>query len=476
MSAREIARRTRAWLVDAGRLLLEMLQSIGRTLGRAAGGLRPYFARLTAWLKPRLAGAWAWLKPRVAGAWAWLRPRVSGAWAWLAPRVRRSIAVSVDRARRGASWSRRTAVRVGHAFLSIARRARRPLLLTVRTLLLAALIGGALLGAGRAFVQHVPPGTLAVRHVRWGGAGVIERDYGPGLHWTVGLRDTWHELSAGTHVLSFGSPAEGGTHPPLEVATREGEGAQVSVFVPYRIQSGAGWRLVADGLRADYPVRALAICRRVLLEELAALSPSEFADPDARANIEQAALARLAAELGATHLEPLEVRIGSVFFNPTYEKKMLEKQLATQGVLTTESLTQRLREQRENTRVLQELEDAEAALVAQYEQRADTLRDAHKASVQTTARGATHYANRRRSETEIAVLRLQNEGELALAAAADLRQTLFDDALESSGGKLHVARQAAENLRFGKVTLNSNDPRVPSVLDLDELVGLLMGK
>jgi hypothetical protein len=38
-----------------------------------------------------------------------------------------------------------------------------------------------------------------------------------------------------------------------------------------------------------------------------------------------------------------------------------------------------------------------------------------------------------------------------------------------------LARRAAENLNIRQVTLNSNDPRVPSVLDLDDLVKLLIG-
>jgi hypothetical protein len=39
-----------------------------------------------------------------------------------------------------------------------------------------------------------------------------------------------------------------------------------------------------------------------------------------------------------------------------------------------------------------------------------------------------------------------------------------------------LARKAAENLNIRHVTLNSNDPRVPSVLDLDELARILVGR
>ena len=39
-------------------------------------------------------------------------------------------------------------------------------------------------------------------------------------------------------------------------------------------------------------------------------------------------------------------------------------------------------------------------------------------------------------------------------------------------GRLHVARQAAQNLRFGRVTLDPSRPEVPTLLDLDQLVHL----
>ena len=68
------------------------------------------------------------------------------------------------------------------------------------------------------------------------------------------------------------------------------------------------------------------------------------------------------------------------------------------------------------------------------------------------------------------------EGELALREAESLRERLRNEALESAGGRLYLACEAASNLRIEKVTLNSNDPSVPSILDLDELVALLVGR
>jgi hypothetical protein len=431
MSPREIAKKIKSWILDLAGLAVDVVTSLGRLLQRGWMGLRPHLGRLWTWASPGFAALWTRL--------ASIGRRLTGG------------------ARAGLP------------------RLKRPLLLSLRIGLIAAVIGTITLGVGRAFVRHTPVGQIAVRQIEWGGAGVIERDHGPGLHRQFAGRDGWHLLRAGSHLVSFASEVDGGTHPPLEVATVEGEACQVSALVPYRIVPGRGWRLVAEGLRADYPSRAVAICRRVLLEELGALSASECADPEARSTVERAAYDRLTEELGATHLEPLDVRIGSVYFNATYEKKMLEKQLAAQGQLTQASMVLRKEQERRNEQELRKLQDAEAALIHQYLLQQEVLLDAHEQKVHGLVTEAEHYGAQVLSASQVEVLQLKNEGELALIAAEDLRETLFDKALESTGGRLHVAREAAENLRFGTVTLNSNDPRVPSVLDLDELVSLLLG-
>ena len=67
------------------------------------------------------------------------------------------------------------------------------------------------------------------------------------------------------------------------------------------------------------------------------------------------------------------------------------------------------------------------------------------------------------------------EGALALAQTDALRERLIAETLNSAGGRVQIAREAASQLTFGKVQLDSRDARVPSPLDLDALVMLLLG-
>ncbi|MDA1266843.1 MAG: SPFH domain-containing protein [Planctomycetota bacterium] len=421
----------------------------------------------------QLRRAGRWLRPRLSSLWERMRPRVLLALVWLAVRMQRARTVTTRVARVAWAWIVRTATRLRSGLLP---RVRRPALMAARTALIALILGASCLGVLQLGLHRTPVGSIAVRQIEWGGSGVVEGDHGAGLHRTLRGRDAWYLLPAGTERIAFSGPEEGGTHQPLEVATLEGEACQVSVVVPYRVRPGSGWRLIADGLRLDYHERAVAICRRVLLEELGKLSAEAYADPSARNRVEEDALARLDIELGGAHLEPLDVCIGTLLFNATYEKKMLEKQLAEQDALKQEAVAMRKAQERENEAELHKLQDAEAQLIQLYAERKEKLRDAHDEGVRELARSAKADTARITSLSKVRVLEAKNAGELALAGAEDLRQRLHDEALESAGGPLHIAREAAENLRFGKVTLNSNDPRVPSVLDLDELVSLLMGK
>lgn len=404
------------------------------------------------------------LRGLLAGLWAHAAPRLAALATWAAPHGR---ALLHGATRLLANLWRGLTTR-GRALAPFARA-------SLGVLTVSALLAGGLLAAGGSLFVRIPADSIAVRQVQWGGAGIEALDQRPGLQRRIPGRELWHQLRAGTHLIVFAAPESGGTHDRLEIATVEGETCQVSAVVPYRILTGSAHRLVMEGMRTDYPVRAVAICRRVLLEELATLTAEQFADPATRSAVEANALGRLRTELAVAHLEPLEVRIGEFFFDHTYEQKMLEQQLNSQDQLTQATLLERHRQERLNAEEKARQDDAEAALRKQFALREEALRDAHELRLIELQRGADSARAERLAETEVRALELTGEGELALAAAEDLRRSLFDEALQSPGGRLHVARQAAENLRFGNVTLDTRDPRVPNLLDLDQLVRLLVG-
>jgi hypothetical protein len=430
---------------------------------------------------------------------------------------------------------------------------------------------------GASILERVPPGMVAVEQINWGeGAGIVEKDHDSGLHLTWGGRSTWHPIAGGTQFVIFGWENLGGTEPMLAVAIQGGVPAEVNVCIPYRIQPGQAWRVVEAGLKNDYPRRVTAIARRVLLEELGQLSTDDLANSDARAQVEDAVLTRLNTDLEEVHLEAMEVVIGAVYFEPSFESKLHEKQLATQTELTNQSLSAlkaaelqrefslhevaseqkalaaewdlqiaqaRIELERElhalqraaqkyphEVAAAEEVNEAQSRaegkrllsaakalshnlwnseltasgsadpLILDYRQAATSLAEAHQESRRnettleaefTTAKlnealahaqavgalereslAAIHQVQ---SEAKSEEVRLRAQGQLVLAQAGALSERLHNEVLEGPGGRLYLAREAAQNLNIKRVVLDPTDPRVPNILDLDELLDLLVG-
>ena len=192
--------------------------------------------------------------------------------------------------------------------------------------------------------------------------------------------------------------------------------------------------------------------------------------------MESAALERLNRELAQSHLEAVDVLISTVHFSNTYEKKMQEKQLDAQVRLTNNSLEERKAQQLDNQATIDTLSLEEQKIVDGFEAALEGERLQLERQILDVGRSAADLDKRRRMEADAEYEKLIAEGVLQLAMADALRERLLNEALGSPGGRLHLARLAAENLQFRSITLNSNDPRVPSVLDLDQMIELLVGR
>ena len=124
------------------------------------------------------------------------------------------------------------------------------------------------------------------------------------------------------------------------------------------------------------------------------------------------------------------------------------------------------------TDVTTSLKAAEDVRRTEWETTIDTARLAGEAAVREVQESAKRFALETEIDAKNQFERAKADSALALQRVEDLREKLTH---ESAGGRVHLAREAAANLKISKVTLNSNDPSVPTVLDLDALVEMLLG-
>jgi regulator of protease activity HflC (stomatin/prohibitin superfamily) len=354
-------------------------------------------------------------------------------------------------------------------------RALRILLGGARVVSFASLLVAIVIGAGWMFFDRIPPGMIGVKQINFGGGGIVERDYDTGLAFSLRGYHSWHFIDRRTRVLSFAWESEGGEHPMLEVRTRDGNVAQVGASIPWRVRRGEAYRLVQDGLKTAYPQRTRATIEKVLLQELASLSTDELAATETRLAKATQALPKLNALLAEYHVEAESILITQVWFGAEYEKKLQQKQLTHQEALLSEA-GKLVDEERQKVELFkQDIEASEKSIRADMDKVIEERYAAGRKRIAEIQAETKFYAKTRRAAAQAEYDRLVAEGDRALAQAEGLKDSLTNESLDTKGGRLLLARQAAENLNIKQVTLNSNDPRVPSVLDLEELVRVLTG-
>ena len=345
----------------------------------------------------------------------------------------------------------------------------------LRMALTAVLVAGLALGPVVLFSKRVRAGTIGVRQSQWGGGGVLERDFAPGLWPSFRGWHSWHQLDGRTHFLSFGYETDGAEHPVLDLRTRDGNVVQISVTVPYRIIPGEGHRIVAEGLKGAYADMVRATSRNLLSQELAELTSSDLANTDLRRTRTEEALPRLNEHLRPFHVRAETIQIHQVFFRMSYESKLQAKQLTRQNALLSEALTL-VEEEKRADLIAQEIVAEEKRIRAEM----DKLIEQEKADafrrIAELQRETQNLNVQRRSEADAFYEREVAGGQLALDLAEALRNELFQAARDTPGGRVFLAREAASRLRIKSVTLDSSDPSVPSMLDLDEMVRLLVGE
>jgi len=382
--------------------------------------------------------------------------------------------------RRGDRLLRRSALAARNGLMTGARsrpfRAGLALIFaSVRLVLWTALFTGIALGVGWLCFQRVPAGFTGVRQDNFG-AGIRPVDFASGIYFAPRGLVTWHNVEKKTHVLDFAWETEGGDWPPLEVRTKDGNICHLGLALLYRVKPGEAHALVRDGLRAAFHQRVKGTTEKIVLEEFGKLTSTEYADTDARLARCAATLARLNELLAAYHVEADSLMVTQFLFAMEYEKKLQEKQLTGQQALMAAA-----QQELETSR---ELISIEEATIDAAEKRIRAERDeviqrrfaAGRHEIVALGQEAKEYDRRRKVEAQAEYDRLVAEGERALLQAQGQQELLANELYDTEGGRLLLARKAAQNLNLKQVTLNSNDPRTPNVLDLDAMVRLLMGE
>lgn len=323
---------------------------------------------------------------------------------------------------------------------------------------------------------RVEPGWIGVRQGNFGG-GIDARDHGAGLHFAPRGLYTWHELDGRVQLLRFG-PEPQGEHEraSLDFRSRDNSTARAECVVAWRVRAGEAHAIVSAGLERNLPQRVAALAEDVLRRELGLLGTDDWFRPE-RLEAEELHVRPLLAEaLLPLHVDVLGVWLLDVAFPTEYEKKLQERQVAWQRGLLEESAKKASKARADAQDVAKDTEVAETQL------RADRARKGHESQAAlerelagVTARVET-YEKSTKAAAELDYQRAIAQGQLALDEAKALESRLRFEVLGGDGGRVWLARAAAQNLKVKSVTLDSRAPASPNLIDLDAFVALLLGK
>jgi len=328
------------------------------------------------------------------------------------------------------------------------------------------------------FTVRIEPWQIGVRQNLLAG-GYVEQDFGTGFRLRVPGMHVWHILERRTHFITFSD--EGSRfdvvdeRPPLEIRTKDNNLASYDVTVTYRIKEGSAHKIVAEGNKGRYRDLVLSSIESDLRDGLAELASEQTYSTDERLRVVETIMPKLTEALQRNHVETEQVLIRAISFPEGYEQRLQEKQLTYQTRELAEA-QKNVEDQRAITETRSaEIEAAEKSLRGDWDKQLQEKRSTNEVRVAEVLAAADVYDRGTRATADAAYTTSVAGGRLAVEKAEALRDELRNAALDTVGGRIYLAQKAATNLQFESVTLNSNDPRVPSVIDLDALVRMLVG-
>jgi len=329
-------------------------------------------------------------------------------------------------------------------------------------------------------IERVEPATIGVRQSLWGG-GYAEKDFHAGFHLGVWGLHKWHFLDRRTHFLTWSdggqSTSMGMSLPPLEIRTKDNNTASFDLTFTYKIQEEGGYKIVQQGEHEGnrYRQRVISAVEGILREQLANMASEEIYSTENRLERAEAILPVLREELQQYYVMPESILIRAVRFPQGYEKRLQEKQLTYQKRLLAEA-EKKVEDQKAITQTIEaEIEAAEKEERGDWDKKLQTLSSNNEVLIREIEAEARVEHDTKQAEADAYYETALADGNLAVAKSEALRNELRNAALDTTGGRIYLAQQAAENLNLESVTLNSNDPAIPSVIEIDEMVELLIG-
>lgn len=348
------------------------------------------------------------------------------------------------------------------------------------------------------FFIRIELGETGVRTQQYailGKKGVVPKDFGPGWHRSLPLLDTWKIFDSTVQTTEFTTEQERketrkiysflsatsrkyldlvpvGGPGQVELKSKDGYTVRLDVTVKYRIKPREVYKLYTElGSETRYKGIVRDQVQKVVRDTFGTMLTEQFYDPEVRRlkTIEGAEI--LETVLARNNIELIDILIRDIAFDPTYERKILDKKLADQDVELNKSRALAEEKKGETNRIGAETEAKVLVIGQELKAEQLTLRaETDKAIAQINA-DARLAAAKLTADADLYKAESEAKGTLLEKEARAEGERLKAAALNTPGGENLVAFELIKQLNLGEITVSTQSNDFLDVESVLEKVG-----
>ncbi|MFT4901116.1 MAG: regulator of protease activity HflC (stomatin/prohibitin superfamily) [Lentimonas sp.] len=363
-------------------------------------------------------------------------------------------------------------------------------------LIILALLG--ILVASQFLFIRIDVGQTGVRTQQYallGDKGVVPKDFGAGWHRNLPLLDTWNIFDATVQTTEFTTEQERqetrkiysflsstsrkyldstpvGGPGQVELKSKDGFTVRLDVTVKYRVKLGEVHKLYRElGSQARYKGIVRDQVQKVIRDTFGTMRTEQFYAPEVRRAKTVEATAMLEEELNGNSIELIEILIRDIAFDPSYERKILDKKLADQDVELNKSRALAEEKKGETNRIAAETEAKVLVIGQELKAKQLTMRAETDKQIAQINADARLTAAKLQANADLYKAELDAKGTLLEKEASAEGELLKATALNTPGGKNFVAFEIIQQLNLGDITVSTQNNDFLDVKSVIEKVG-----
>lgn len=338
-------------------------------------------------------------------------------------------------------------------------------------------------------------GVRTQQYAILGERGVVQEDFGPGWHRNLPLLDIWKIFDSTVQTTEFTTEQERketrkiysflsstsrkyldvvpvGGPGQVELKSKDGYTVRLDVTVKYRVTPGEVHKLYTElGSELRYKGIVRDQVQKVIRDIFGTMLTEQFYDPEVRRVKTLEGTEILKGVLAQSSIELIDILIRDIAFDPTYERKILDKKLADQDVELNKSRALAEEKKGETNRIGAETEAKVRVIEQELKAEQLTMRAETDKQIAQINADARLTAAKLKADADLYKAELEAKGTLLEKEAVAEGERLKATALNTPGGENLVAFELVEQLNLGEITVSTQSEDFLDVGSVLEKIG-----